>query len=244
MHESEPRRWTVADAAELYEIAAWGKGYFSANAAGHICVHPDKDPQRSIDLKLLVDQLKTRGIELPVLIRVGDILKHRLAEIQAAFAQAIREHGYRGAYQCIYPIKVNQQRQVVEEVLSFGRPGVFAEHDGAGQAAAFHQVRPERVGGKMFEAAGLKAGINLRREDERSHGGQAELLHGGDGVIDLFGQTDGGGVGNLQQFGRDAGVLGDDFGDGRSLTRSCRSPASVLAERSLAFSAQSAEWIV
>ena len=94
MQNPEPRRWTVADAAELYEIAAWGKGYFSANAAGHMCVHPNKDPQQSIDLKLLVDQLKARGIELPVLIRFGDILKHRLAEIQAAFAQAIREHGY------------------------------------------------------------------------------------------------------------------------------------------------------
>jgi arginine decarboxylase len=131
MQETEPRRWTVAEAAEMYEVAAWGKGYFSANAAGHMCVHPNKDPQQSIDLKLLVDQLKARGIELPVLIRVGDILKHRLAEIQAAFAQAIHEHGYKAPYQCIYPIKVNQQRQVVEEVLSFGRPYHFGLEAGS-----------------------------------------------------------------------------------------------------------------
>jgi arginine decarboxylase len=131
MHETEPRRWTVSDTAELYEVAAWGKGYFSVNQAGHVCVHPDKDPTRSIDLKQLVDQLKLRGIELPVLMRFGDILKHRLAEIQDAFAQAIREHGYHAAYQCIYPIKVNQQRQVVEEVLSFGRPYHFGLEAGS-----------------------------------------------------------------------------------------------------------------
>ena len=131
MHDTEPRRWTVSDTAELYEVAAWGKGYFSVNPAGHISVHPDKDPQRSIDLSQLVDQLKLRGIELPVLIRFGDILKHRLAEIQAAFAQAIRDHGYQAAYQCIYPIKVNQQRQVVEEVLRFGRPYHFGLEAGS-----------------------------------------------------------------------------------------------------------------
>jgi arginine decarboxylase len=131
MHETEPRRWTISDTAELYEVAAWGKGYFSVNQAGHVCVHPDKNPLRSIDLKQLVDQLKLRGIELPVLIRFGDILKHRLGEIQAAFAQAIREHGYQAGYQCIYPIKVNQQRQVVEEVLSFGRPYHFGLEAGS-----------------------------------------------------------------------------------------------------------------
>ncbi len=131
MHDGEPRRWTVSDTAELYEVAAWGKGYFSVNNAGNLCVHPDKDPQRAIDLKQLVDQLRVRGIELPILIRFGDILKHRLAEIQDAFGQAIREHNYQGHYHCIYPIKVNQQRQVVEEVLSFGRPYHFGLEAGS-----------------------------------------------------------------------------------------------------------------
>ncbi len=131
MHEPEPRRWTVSDTAELYEVAGWGKGYFSVNPAGHVCVHPDKSPARSIDLKQLVDQLRVRGIEPPVLIRFGDIVKHRLAEIQEAFAHAIGEHSYQGAYQCVYPIKVNQQRQVVEEVLNFGRPYHFGLEAGS-----------------------------------------------------------------------------------------------------------------
>ncbi len=129
--EQEARRWTVADASELYEVAAWGKGYFSINDLGHVCVHPTKDPRRSIDLKQLVDRLLARGIQTPVLIRFGDILKHRLGDIHAAFQQAIREHDYKGGYQCVFPIKVNQQRQVVEEVMDFGRPYHFGLEAGS-----------------------------------------------------------------------------------------------------------------
>ena len=114
-------RWTISDAAELYDVASWGKGYFSVGANGHLWVHPSKDPDRSIDLKELVDTLLLRGISLPILIRFAEILKHRLNEIQQAFQSAITEHGYHGQYCCVYPIKVNQQRQVVEEVFEFGR---------------------------------------------------------------------------------------------------------------------------
>ena len=71
-------RWTPQDASELYDVASWGKGYFSVDGSGHLCVHPDKDPQRSIDLKQLVDTLVLRGISLPVLIRFAGILEHRL----------------------------------------------------------------------------------------------------------------------------------------------------------------------
>ena len=109
--EQEARRWTVADASELYEVAAWSKGYFSIGEQGHVRVHPTKDPHRGIDLKQLVDRLLARGIQTPVLIRFGDILKHRLGDIHAAFQQAIREHDYKGGYQCVFPIKVNQQRK-------------------------------------------------------------------------------------------------------------------------------------
>ena len=121
MNEQETRRWTVGDSAELYEVEGWGKGYFSLNEAGNVCVHPEKDPLQKIDLKQLVDQLKARQIELPVLIRFGGVLKQRLGEIQAAFQAAIAEQQYQGEYRCVYPIKVNQQRQVVEEVVRFGR---------------------------------------------------------------------------------------------------------------------------
>ena len=113
--------WTVSEAAETYDIARWGDGYFSVNASGNIAVHPTRSPDRAIDLKLLVDRLVARGIQTPVLLRFADILKDRLAAVRNAFAQAIGEHNYRGEYCCLYPIKVNQQRQVMEEVLRFGR---------------------------------------------------------------------------------------------------------------------------
>jgi len=124
-------RWTVADATELYEIAQWGEGYFAADEQGHLRVHPTKDPARGIDLKQLVDRLQARGIELPILFRFGEILKHRMGEIHGAFAQAISDHNYNGSYCCVYPIKVNQQKHVVEEVLKCGRDHGFGLEAGS-----------------------------------------------------------------------------------------------------------------
>ena len=124
-------RWSVQDANELFDIARWGKGYFSIDDQGHVLVHPDKDPLRSLDLKKLVDTLILRGISLPILIRFTEILKHRLGEIHSAFQTAIADHKYQGQYCCVYPIKVNQQRQVVEEVLEFGRPYHFGLEAGS-----------------------------------------------------------------------------------------------------------------
>src|SRR5260370_29776714 len=114
-------KWKVQDSLETYGIRHWGKGYFGINQAGHVTVHPDKDPNKSIDLKQLVDQLQTRGIQLPILLRFTDILRHRVGEIYDAFRNAIREYDYQGSYCCVYPIKVNQQRHVVEEFLDIGR---------------------------------------------------------------------------------------------------------------------------
>jgi arginine decarboxylase len=121
----------VQDASELYEVSRWGHGYFAVNAAGHVEVHPTKDPAHGIDLKELIDRLQLRGISLPVLVRFTDILKHRLGEIHTAFQTAIAQHQYQGGYSCVYPIKVNQQRQVVEEVLDFGRPFKFGLEAGS-----------------------------------------------------------------------------------------------------------------
>jgi len=128
---STTRAWSVHEASELYEVARWGNGYVSVNEAGHVQVHPTKDPARAIDLKELVDRLQLRGISLPVLIRFTDILKHRLGDIHAAFQTAIAQHQYQGGYSCVYPIKVNQQRQVVEEVHKFGKPYNFGLEAGS-----------------------------------------------------------------------------------------------------------------
>src|SRR5579871_1521095 len=114
-------KWKIHDAAETYGIRLWGKGYFGINKAGHVTVLPNKRPDQSVDLKELIDQLQARGIQLPILLRFTDILRHRVGEIHEAFKAAIQEFSYQGAYCCVYPIKVNQQRQVVEEILDFGK---------------------------------------------------------------------------------------------------------------------------
>lgn len=124
-------RWTTADAAELYDVQSWGKGYFSVGTNGHVWVHPTKDSARGIDLKELVDKLELRGIYLPILIRFGEILQHRLTDMHSAFQNAITEHGYKANYCCVYPIKVNQQRQVVEEVFTFGKQYKFGLEAGS-----------------------------------------------------------------------------------------------------------------
>jgi arginine decarboxylase len=124
-------RWSIADAGELYDVASWGKGYFSVGSNGHLWVHPSKEPARGIDLRELVEKLELRGISLPILIRFAEILKHRLADLHQAFDNSIAEHGYKGGYCCVYPIKVNQQRQVVEEVLKYGKQYHFGLEAGS-----------------------------------------------------------------------------------------------------------------
>jgi arginine decarboxylase len=124
-------KWKLQDALETYGIRHWGKGYFGINVAGHVTVHPYKKPEQAVDLKNLIDQLQARGIQLPILLRFTDILRHRVGEIQDAFRTAIQEFDYKGSYVCVYPIKVNQQRHVVEEILDFGRPFNFGLEAGS-----------------------------------------------------------------------------------------------------------------
>lgn len=124
-------RWSATDASEMYEVPRWGKGYFSVGANGNLLVHPNRDPAISIDLKELVERLQLRGLDLPILVRFKGILRDRLKEIHDAFHHAIREHEYSGKYACVYPIKVNQQAQVVEEVVEYGRPYGFGLEAGS-----------------------------------------------------------------------------------------------------------------
>ncbi|MFO0796220.1 MAG: biosynthetic arginine decarboxylase [Gemmataceae bacterium] len=123
--------WKLHDAFETYGVKNWGKGYFGINKLGHLTVHPEKDPERSIDLKDLIDQLRGRGIQPPLLLRFSDLLKHRIGEIAGAFEKARKDAGYDGGYACVYPIKVNQQRHVVEEVLDYGKEHGFGLEAGS-----------------------------------------------------------------------------------------------------------------
>jgi arginine decarboxylase len=117
-----PRKWTVADSAEMYGVKYWGNNYFSINDSGNVQSHPAGPDNGRIDLKELVDEVARRGIGLPLLIRFSDVLKSRIVELNETFRAAIAEHGYKGQYKGVYPIKVNQHRYVVEEIVQFGRP--------------------------------------------------------------------------------------------------------------------------
>jgi arginine decarboxylase len=116
-----PNGWTIEDSLELYQIPAWGKGYFSISANGHIIVRPGTTPDHEIDLHEVVQGLSARDLCAPVVVRFSDILAHRLKRLHDAFAQAIVENEYRNRYAAVYPIKVNQQRLVVEEVFRYGK---------------------------------------------------------------------------------------------------------------------------
>jgi len=113
--------WRIEDSLDLYNVAAWGKGYFSVNDAGHVVVRPDTTQEREIDLLEVVEGLQARDLSTPVVVRFSDILAHRLKRLHDAFASAIAENDYKNRYSAVYPIKVNQQRLVVEEVYRYGR---------------------------------------------------------------------------------------------------------------------------
>ncbi len=117
---ARPGGWSPRDAARLYGIGDWGKGYFAVNEAGRVTVLPGEG-NGGVDLLEVVEGLRERGIPTPVLLRFRDVLDRRIRSLAEAFAAAMEEHGYRGDYRCVYPIKVNQQRQVVEEILRFGK---------------------------------------------------------------------------------------------------------------------------
>ena len=115
-------KWTIDEAREHYNINGWGAGYFDINPKGNIVVRPDKKSTHHIDLKELVDDIQSKGYSLPVLIRFSDILKASIANLANSFQNAIEEYGFEGQYHGVYPIKVNQQRQVVCYIVKFGQP--------------------------------------------------------------------------------------------------------------------------
>lgn len=123
--------WSVADAMETYRVRQWGAGFFSINDRGHVIVSPRGAEGPSLDLKDLVDELLERGIAMPILIRFSDILRTRIRQMNEAFDKAFADHDYTGGYMGVYPIKVNQQRHVVEEIVRYGEPYRFGLEAGS-----------------------------------------------------------------------------------------------------------------
>jgi arginine decarboxylase len=124
-------RWTIENSEELYRIQGWGEPYFSINAAGHVTVSPQGDRGGSLDLYELVTSLKRRNLGLPILIRFSDILEDRLERLNACFAKAIARYNYNGVYRGVFPVKCNQQRHLVEDLVRFGQPHRFGLEAGS-----------------------------------------------------------------------------------------------------------------
>ncbi|MBR5899110.1 MAG: biosynthetic arginine decarboxylase [Muribaculaceae bacterium] len=114
------RKWRIEDSAELYNINGWGLKYFSINDKGHVAVTP-REGYASVDLKEIMDELQVKDIASPVLLRFPDILDNRIEKISNCFKQAAKEYDYKAQNYIIYPIKVNQMRQVVEEIVTHGK---------------------------------------------------------------------------------------------------------------------------
>ena len=114
------RKWRIEDSEELYNIKGWGVNYFGINEKGHAYVSPKKDGVR-IDLREVVDDLASRDITAPVLLRFPDILDNRIEKTAECFVKAEKEYNYQADHFIIYPVKVNQMRPVVEEIISHGK---------------------------------------------------------------------------------------------------------------------------
>lgn len=126
-----PGSWKIEDSEALYRIEGWGEPYFSINAAGHITVSPKGDRGGSLDLFELVNALKQRNLGLPMLIRFSDILEDRIERLNACFNKAIARYNYPGVYRGVFPVKCNQERHLIEDLVKFGKPHQFGLEAGS-----------------------------------------------------------------------------------------------------------------
>ncbi|MFA7098203.1 MAG: biosynthetic arginine decarboxylase, partial [Gammaproteobacteria bacterium] len=139
--------WTIQEARETYNIAHWGNGYVDTNDRGHLVVRPDRRSDRpGIDLYELAEEIKGAGLTLPVLVRFTDILHDRIDTLCGAFARAMEVDDYRGRFTAVYPIKVNQQRRVVEEILAHGGARVGLEAGSKPELMAVLALADQRGG--------------------------------------------------------------------------------------------------
>jgi arginine decarboxylase len=126
-----PVPWKIENSEDLYRIEGWGQPYFSINAAGHVTVSPKGERGGSLDLFELVNALKQRNLGLPMLIRFSDILEDRIERLNACFAKAIARYNYPGVYRGVFPVKCNQQRHLIEDLVRFGKPHQFGLEAGS-----------------------------------------------------------------------------------------------------------------
>ena len=130
-HQNKLKNWSVEKSSELYKIKLWGDKYFFINDEGNISVKPTSGEALSIDIFKLIKELESRNLKSPIVIRFDDILKDRLFELHKSFNKALKDYKYNGLYQGVYPVKCNQQRQVVERLVQFGNEWNFGLEAGS-----------------------------------------------------------------------------------------------------------------
>lgn len=142
--------WNTERAALRYQIQGWGAPYFHVTSRGHVEVTPDPDRAHRIDLYELTQELRARGLELPLLIRFSDIVGDRIRRINEAFGKAIAEYEYQGTYRGVFPVKVNQQRHLVEEIVEVGRTWNFGLEAGSKPELLIALAAMSDVGGLVI----------------------------------------------------------------------------------------------
>src|ERR1700746_1060076 len=123
--------WDIPSAISLYNVDRWGSGYFSINRSGNVQVMPTQQESLNIDLMEVFQEARDRGMSFPLVVRFQDLLRHRVETINRAFQSAISEANYQNVYKGVFPIKVNQLREVVEEIMDAGRPFKFGLEAGS-----------------------------------------------------------------------------------------------------------------
>src|SRR3989441_12053325 len=147
--------WNTQAARNLYNVHRWGAKYFDINDAGHVVAKPLQEAGASVDITDVIEEAKARGLKFPVLIRFQDILRHRVESINMAFRNAITEFNYQGKYRGVFPIKVNQLHEVVEEILDAGKPYDFGLEVGS-KAELFAGLALQSQLGSLIVCNGYK----------------------------------------------------------------------------------------
>src|SRR5438552_18067211 len=161
MNDSGLPAWDIQAARNLYNIQSWGAKYFDINETGHVVARPLQEAGAAVDLTDVIEEAKGRGLKFPLLIRFQDILRHRVESINLAFRNSITEYSYQGKYRGVFPIKVNQLREVVEEILDAGKPYQFGLEVGS-KPELFAGLALQDQAGSMIICNGYKDAIFIK----------------------------------------------------------------------------------
>src|SRR5436190_14691551 len=153
--------WNIQQARNLYSIQRWGAKYFDINEAGRVVAKPLQEAGAAVDITDVIEEAKGRGLKFPLLIRFQDILRHRVESINLAFRNAITEFNYQGKYSGVFPIKVNQLREVVEEILDAGKPFNFGLEVGS-KPELFAGLALQNQAGGMIICNGYKDSVFIK----------------------------------------------------------------------------------